>query len=172
MKTCNLTVFSKNQASLHNFLNFLNEKTDLNFNYVKKSFKKKKRKKVITILKSPHVNKKAQEQFEIRLFSNQLRINTAQKFKFLVFVKKIKTYLFPDIKMKVKIFNDQQKCQSLSKKNFNPDNFEIKKNFDRVSQNYKLKKVEQIKKEDYEKYLHNTVKSQILLKIFDIYGKS
>jgi len=89
MKHYKLTIISKNKKSAENcFLFFSNNMNELNVNIVKKYLKKKKKKNLLTILKSPHVNKTAQEQFESKLFSKQLNIYSSRNFKFLLVLKK------------------------------------------------------------------------------------
>ena len=52
----------------------------------KKSRKKKKKKKTkFTVLKSPHVNKTAQEQFEYRIYKKQLKCFAFQSVLFLMY---------------------------------------------------------------------------------------
>lgn len=170
MKTYNLIINSKNQKSLSKFMNFLDKNLEINFNYLKKSIQKRTGKKVITILKSPHVNKKAQEQFEIRLFSKQIKVDTPQTLKFLVFLKKIKLYLFPDINIKVKFCDSINKHELLQKKILNPDNLNVKK----ITQTYKnleLKKLKRLRGIHYAKMTGTSLKSQDLLRMFDTYGK-
>lgn len=99
MTFLNLHVKSKNRKSINNFTIFYFK--ILNLNSIKKIKSKKKKHTILTILKSPHVNKKAQEQFEIIFFSKQLTIFNANLFKSSISYKKIKTNLFPDVKIKV-----------------------------------------------------------------------
>lgn len=117
MITVNLFIKTKNKNSLRKFLYFLKKNVNKNFNTINFYFPKKINKKVITLLKSPHVNKTAQEQFEIRLFTIQLKIVTTQAFKFLIFLKRIKNFSFADIQLKTK-FSCTLKSQLCLKKNF------------------------------------------------------
>jgi ribosomal protein S10 len=151
MKSINITIFSKNQNSLNDFFFFC---TDLyNTKYlksIKHYFTKKRRKKILTILKSPHVNKDAQEQFETKIFFKQFTIRSTQNFKYLIFLKKIKYYMFPDIKIKVKVIINKKNIESWKLRIVDPDNFVKKKNSNCNSfENIKIKN---------------------LLKIFYIYG--
>merc|ERR1711862_401002 len=68
-------------------------------NYKKKETKIKK----MTILKSPHINKKAQKKFEHRIFSKKISVSVFNNMKFLIFLKKLKTKLFPGIKLKIEV---------------------------------------------------------------------
>ena len=156
MKTFNIIIKSKNQISIKKFLRFLKKRNIINFKIIQKCFFKKKKKKFITLLKSPHVNKSAQEQFEIKINSIQLKIQSIQPFKFLIMLKKIKINLFPDISIKLKLIN---KNNLLKQKVFNLDNFEFKFKPLIINKNIKLKKI---------KFYINTNKK--ILTLFDIYG--
>lgn len=64
------------KITLHFYLNFMNEyllKENLDINYVFLPTKKTR----LTLLRSPHVYKKAKEQFENQLFSALLKIKVA-----------------------------------------------------------------------------------------------
>src|SRR6476660_9100922 len=129
MKHYQLTITSKNKKSIENcFLFFFN-------NANKKNLKKKKKKTILTILKSPHVNKSAQEQFEFKLFSKQLSLYSQKNFQILFFLKKIKIYLFPDVKMKIKFILNKNLSEKIKVHIFNPTNFKLN-----VLKGIKLKK--------------------------------
>jgi ribosomal protein S10 len=170
MKTYNLIIKSKNQKSLLDFVDFLDKNLAKNFNHLKKSMQKKTDRKIITILKSPHVNKKAQEQFEIRLFSKDIKVNTSQTLKFLVFLKKVKTYLFTDISIKIKFFNSINQHKILQRKVLNPDNL-AKKRVLNIYKNLELNKLKHHRKTEYEKFYSAFFKNENLLQMFDAYGK-
>lgn len=59
------------------------------------SLPKQQIKKFVTVLKSPHVNKTAQEQFEFRIFNRKLFVNPLKSAKFLHLLKKSRTEVFP-----------------------------------------------------------------------------
>jgi len=152
-----LTITSKNPKAIKNFLLFFFQK---NFYNVETLFYKiKNKKKIITILKSPHVYKKAQAQLEYRIFSIKIKIifpNTQH----LIMLKKIKSKLFPEIKIKIKLIVNKQnyfksQIQALSPKNYTTNNLN----------QFKLKKIN----------LQNlqTTNQKILtyLKIIDCYGE-
>jgi ribosomal protein S10 len=140
----NLKISSKNKESLKKFLKvflFFCKKNKINF-FIK-YFSQKQKTHIFTILKSPHVNKKAQEQFEYRLFSKQLNIFSFQILKFIITLKKIQTKLFPDIKIKIKfILNTKKlnkyKITSLAPKNFNLCMFENKNHHLKIEPYLKL----------------------------------
>lgn len=65
--------------------------------------KQKTKKKIVTTLKSPHVYKKAQEQFEIKKYANSITYNSWETKKYLVLLKKIKNQWFSGMKVKVNV---------------------------------------------------------------------
>jgi ribosomal protein S10 len=146
----NIRIFSKTQESIEQFLNFFiifhNQKK---LTLCSKTLKKIKKNKKFTILKSPHVNKTAQEQFKFEVFSNEIFIKSHQILKILIVLKSIKKSLFPEIKIVVK-FTFQNNTK-LRLQPFNPDNF--------MNDSTNINKL-RLKK--------NASK---ILKIFDIYGQ-
>lgn len=129
----NLIIKSKNRKSIFYFLHVINK-----FNKNKKvkitpKFFKTKR---FTVLKSPHVNKTAQEQFESNLFSINVRINSSDILKFLILIKNVQNRFCYDIYIKT-IFNTK--------------NQKIKKNFF----NYKPKILLSDNQFDFKKLLSN-----------------
>lgn len=151
MNNIRLEISSKNKQSLQKFLNFLfNLKNNLTISYKPK----RKLKQIITILKSPHINKSAQEQFEYRVYSKTVFINTLQVFKFLLLLKKVKNMTFPFINFKIimtsNFFNVDHKKLFLY---LNPNTLNI--NF---YENFN----------DIQKFSKKTDK---YLKILDIYGE-
>jgi hypothetical protein len=170
MKHYQLTIISKNKKSAENcFLFFSN---NISENIIKKYFQKKKKKNVLTILKSPHVNKKAQEQFESKFFSKQISIYSSNSSQFLLFLKKIKIYLFPDVKIKVKFILNKNLSEKAKTNILNPSNFKLN-----VFQKLKLKKYLQINKKKTKNKRYNLNKQFLLtnvehlLKVFDMYSK-
>src|SRR6476661_6294720 len=173
MKHYQLTITSKNKKSIENcFLFFFNNANKLNLNIIKKNFKKKKKKTILTILKSPHVNKSAQEQFEFKLFSKQLSLYSQKNFQILFFLKKIKIYLFPDVKMKIKFILNKNLSEKIKVHIFNPTNFKLN-----VLKEIKLKKYTLYGKKKTKNRPYNLdkkfnlEKTQHLLKTFDIYSE-
>lgn len=126
MKIFNIIAISKIKKSLNEFASFMNKNLRVNFNLVNKNLNKKNKKKVITLLKSPHVNKNAQEQFEIEQFGLSLNVKTIKPFNFLMFLKKIKVSTFPAVKIKVKNLNINNRRKITDKKNLNLNNYYIK----------------------------------------------
>ena len=82
-----------------------------------------KKRDVITVLKSPHVNKTAQEQFEYRVYSKKIIINSFKPSIFLLVLKKIKSFSFPGISLKVIGVCNKSNKLSKTLELFNPKNF-------------------------------------------------
>lgn len=175
MKTLNLLISSKNKKTLNNFLNIFNEKFSIiDSTFIKKNYQKKSKKTIITILKSPHVNKTAQEQFEIIYTSKQIQVYTSHLFKFLIFLKKLKIYLFPNIHIKIKIVHNKKKIGLINKRIFNLDNYHYKlfflTNLNKIqNNNVKRNKLELLNK--INEATLKSIDSQKMLKLFDTYGK-
>jgi len=101
-----IRISSKSKEVLNSFLAFISEFDQTDLNLIVKYFPKQKIKKYITVLKSPHVNKSAQEQFEYRVYSKQLLVSSIQNLKFLYFLKKSQNSIFPFIKIKLEGHHD------------------------------------------------------------------
>ena len=166
MKAYHITFFSKNKNSLNNaFLFLLN-----NFKKVslKRHFKKKTKRHIVTILKSPHVNKKAQEQFESHMFSQQLSSYSFNKFKNLFFFRNINENILSDLKLKIKFSSNKTKEKSLQVSMFHPNNFKIRKHKNVLSQSIKLDKK---RINNLTQFSNKQVQTLNMLKVFDIYGE-
>lgn len=165
MKYYQITLTSKNKQSLKDYSKFFNNNIEI-FKLLIKSYNKIKKKNIITILKSPHVNKKAQEQFEFRLFSKQITLQMHSSYKFLIFLKKIETNLFSDVNIKIKLLVNKNLQKKSQNKIFNPSYFQLnffKTNtlFDNKKKKTKFKKEDSF---DFKKAIH-------FFKILDIYGE-
>ena len=101
-----IKLYSTDNNSLQKFVKFLTEKICKTKNaciIVNSSSKEKMVKTKFTVLKSPHVNKTAQEQFEIRNYGHHLSIYSYQTLFLLVILKRINKSLYRDLKMKISI---------------------------------------------------------------------
>lgn len=118
-------VSSKDIQVLEKFVQFLlNLETSPT---ILKYFSKQKKRKFITILKSPHVNKTAQEQFEFRFYSREFLIDSLKPLTFFLVLKKVKNVSFPGLKLEVKgLLNTTKKNKSLLKV-IDPDNIILNK---------------------------------------------
>lgn len=153
MKFYQITITSKNKHSLKNYFKFIIGNIK-NFNLLNKFSQKKTKRIFFTMLKSPHVHKKAQEQFEFTHFSKQITISTQTNLKFLTFLKKIKTNLFSDVNIKIKFQLNKKLQNNFQKKFFNPNYFKLNCfNNKNEKKNYLLTKLQKI------------------VKISDIYGE-
>ena len=123
----------------------------------------KQKQKVFTTLKSPHVNKTAQEQIEYRLFSKHINIFSFQILKFLILIKKIQMKLCPDIEIQIKFVLNNNITKKTKLVSLNPDNYKTNLFFPG-----KKRDIGFIKKKQ------NFNEKQIILsylKLFDIYGE-
>jgi ribosomal protein S10 len=171
MKNYNITIASKDKKSLNAFLSFFGSNLDLNFNLINKYFEKKKQRKILTILKSPHVNKKAQEQFESKIFSKQLTLYVPKHSQYLLFFKRIKT-VFTDIRIKIKFIQNKNSVKNKQIYVFNIQNFksEMLNNSDYCNKN--LQKLKQNKIKNYCENKRNILQQvKQSVKIADIYGE-
>lgn len=164
MQYYQITVASKNEKSLNDYLKILYKNIKF-YNLTTKLFNKKKKKFFVTILKSPHVNKKAQEQFGYNIFSKQLLILSPNNYQLIFFLKKIEKNLFSDIILKIKLQLNKNLSEKLKKKLFNTDNFKI----DFFKNIYLLNTTK--KNKIIKKNLLLLKKTKQLFQIFDVYGE-
>ena len=125
MKTCDIIISSNNLHSLKCFLLFcfyIDKNVDSLS--IKSYFEKKRRSKILTMLKSPHINKKAQEQFEQRIFIKRFRLYSQKLPKLVILFKEIKNEIFPDIQMKI-LFSLHIKDEQNIYFNFNNVRFNV-----------------------------------------------
>ena len=113
----NIKITSKNSSSLKNFIKdfkTLSKNKKLNLVRFVQFYQNKKSDKIFTILKSPHVNKKAQEQFEYKLYSKNIKVKSFQPFKFLILLKNFQKYLHTDVNIKIKFILSKKDTNSLN----------------------------------------------------------
>ena len=123
-----ITLYSKNLNSLIKFKNFFIKNfifEKLKFYFSKIKYNKPVKKKLFTVLKSPHVNKKAQEQFEYRIYSQKFVCFTKQPFLLLLIFKKLTFNSFSDIFISISLEVSQYKSMKYLKNNLNLESFEI-----------------------------------------------
>jgi ribosomal protein S10 len=150
IKKWNIIEKNKKKIKINGFLSYLQQKQKLKF---------------FTILKSPHLNKTAQEQIEYRKFSKQIVIFSLQIFKFLILLKKIKNNIFPDVEIQIKFIIKNKTTEKTKLIAINPDNYRIKKFF--YDKNNTLTIKDNRKKDKILKQ-KQTIS---YLKLFDIYGE-
>lgn len=94
-----------------------------------KPFSKRQKRKFVSILKSPHVNKTAQEQFEYRIFSKHFLIFSIKPQIFLLFLKRLKSLSFSGLKLEIEaVFRNQTTNKSVLRF-IDPDNILLQKNY-------------------------------------------
>ena len=99
-----LDLKSKNLKSLKRFLIIFNKFCSIYDGESMKLISNKKIKKVLfSVLKSPHVNKTAQEQFEFKLYNTRLTIYSKYFLKILLSLKFLSRKFFSDIQFKVSV---------------------------------------------------------------------
>jgi ribosomal protein S10 len=125
MKTLLLTTSSSNEKSLKNFIELLKENFKNKQTSIIKIGRFIENKKIVTILKSPHVNKSAQEQFEKREKIVQIFIISENFNKIIITVKKILNTIFRDIKLTVKYLTNSHSRKSNLLGVFKNTNFKI-----------------------------------------------
>jgi ribosomal protein S10 len=149
---------SKDKKVLEKFSWFLSKLETSTF--ILKCFSKQKKRKFITILKSPHINKTAQEQFEFRFYSKRFLINSFQPLTFLFILKKIKNLSFSGLNLEVKSLLEYNEKNKNFLKLISPDNLTLN-----------------IKRDCNKQKLANKSFSQNLLlkkyiQLFDCYGET
>jgi hypothetical protein len=126
-----------------------------------KSFSKQKKQKFITVLKSPHVNKTAQEQFEYRFYSKDFLIRSFKPLTFFLLLKNLKAQSFPGVKLKVQGLLEKNSFYKYTLQIVTPDNLYLSEN---KMSSRNLKTISTVSKSQYQfvkKYLQ----------LFDLYGE-
>ena len=132
-----------------------------------KPFPKHKRKKFITVLKSPHVNKTAQEQFEYRFFSKHFLVFSPKSQTFFLLLKKLKNLSFSGIKLEVKGIFQKNANDRYILKWVNPDNIVLEKTY-LIQKNFNKNK----KRNEVSKFILNQSDlSKKYIQLFDSYGE-
>ena len=115
-----LKVSCKDKRILKKFIKVLTKITSLPI--FLKSFPTCEKRKFVTVLKSPHVNKTAQEQFEYRFYSKHFLIRSFKPLTLFLLLKKLKTLSFPGINLEIKGLFERNKTNKHSLKIISPDN--------------------------------------------------
>ena len=121
-----VVVSSKNKTLMHHFLSFFKKYLTYNPIILATYLNKKVHIKTITLLKSPHAHKSAQEHFKSKICKKYLRIKAQKSLKLLLFLKGLSYKMFPAISIKIKQLLNAKR---LSKDHFNIanlNNFSIK----------------------------------------------
>ena len=86
-------------------------------------FPKSNKRKFITVLKSPHVNKTAQEQFEYRFYTREFFISSFKPLTFFLILKKMSVSSLFGLDLRVESVLKKNKHDRLLA--VDPDNFEL-----------------------------------------------
>nr|UQS76177.1 ribosomal protein S10 [Haslea ostrearia]WAJ48216.1 hypothetical protein CCFAOBFC_00049 [Haslea ostrearia] len=184
-----VTISSKNKESLKIFFNFYNKKlaSIASHSLVLSQNQKKTSRNIVSILKSPHVNKTAQVHYGTSKFSKQILIFSYKSYLFFLFFKKIQARLFPDIAIEIKSFLKIKHNTKLNGKFLDPDHFIIDLNsINSISQNkishlssLLVLPVEKLKFQKRKKSNNNIRQYKLLcskilnyFKIWDCYGEA
>jgi small subunit ribosomal protein S10 len=124
MKHYQINIESKSKKHLENFLIFF-LKSLKNYNLINKMLPIKKKRKILTILKSPHVNKKAQEQFQVNIYSKKINLYSIQNKIALLFIKRISSTIFLNVKIQIKFPINSHLIKKSQTKILNPTNFKL-----------------------------------------------
>lgn len=117
-----ITVYAKEKTTLQNFFKFLSKiNTNTKYNFCRQKQKKNKH-KFVTILKSPHINKTAQEQFEYKFFTSQIVLYSTDLFFCFVIIKRIFKKGFPGLKIKLLLSFDKKTQSKVLPTFLNPNN--------------------------------------------------
>ena len=138
-----------------------------------KSFPIYEKRKFVTVLKSPHVNKTAQEQFEYRFYSKNFLIRSFKPFTFFSCLKKLKILSFPGVNLEIKGLFEQNKTNKHLLKMISPDNIVVKNSSQTHTCKQKFKMNTQAK--IIQTVSKNLETSSFLAKkyiqLFDLYGE-
>lgn len=102
MTVFNLIINSKNKIFINYFLSTFNKYLYYNPVFLVKYLQKKLNIKVITLLRSPHVNKKSQENFKTTIYNYFLKLKAQKSLKFLFFLKILGHKVFSNVNLKIK----------------------------------------------------------------------
>jgi ribosomal protein S10 len=167
-----LKVSCKDKRILKKFINFFPKIKS--FPTVLKSFPISEKRKFVTVLKSPHVNKTAQEQFEYRFYSKHFLIRSFKPFTFFSCLKKLKTLSFPGVNLKIKGQFERNKTNKHSLKMISPDNIVLENSSQvytceqRFKINLRAKTVQTVSKNLEANFLL----SKKYIQLFDLYGET
>jgi len=120
-----LKISCKNKKNLKKFLKFFKRLKLLPI--LVKPFSRHQKFEFVSVLKSPHVNKTAQEQFEYRYFFKDFLIFSFKPLIFILFLKKLKSFTFLSIKFEIQVLSENKKVEKHLLRLINPDNLILQK---------------------------------------------
>ena len=119
-----VTIFSITKSSLKKFFLILNKlclNKKLKIKYVSDNYNKTNLKTSLTVLKSPHVNKTAQEHYKHVVFKKRIGLYTTSQLKLLVILKKLELKILPDLALKIELTAYKAPSSKKLKMIINPD---------------------------------------------------
>jgi len=160
-----LKVSCKDRRILKKFTSFFTKIESLSI-FVK-PFPKHERRKFVTILKSPHVNKTAQEQFEYRFFSKHFWVFSFKSSVFFLLLKKLKNLSFSGLKLEIKGVFEKNSTSKHVLKCINPDNVVLR------NDNLNKKKFKKLReRQDTSNFILDDFNlSKKYIQLFDSYGE-
>lgn len=142
----NIHIYSKNYLSIKRLITFFSNNfllKKLNLTVFSSIYQNPIKRKIFTVLKSPHVNKTAQEHFEYSIYKKTLKIHSYKGFLVLRLLKILKYRIFPDVKFKISVINQPIEFKRNLQNKMNPNNFIV---------------------------IHNNFEIKTYLKVFNHYG--
>ena len=116
-----IKVSAKDKKVLENFGQFIS-KLQLTSNSLQ-ALSKRNLRKFITVLKSPHVNKTAQEQFEFRVYTKEFIISSFKPLTLFLILKKVNDSSFSGLNLKIEsLFKRNAKKKLIA---LNPDSINL-----------------------------------------------
>jgi ribosomal protein S10 len=122
MHTFNLFIQSKHKTYISKFIKIFNEKSKTHLKSIKHYLQKQNARFFFSILTSPHVNKRAQEQFGTKIFKIQLKVDTTEPLKLIILLKRILFQATPNLRVKIKL-----KTSDCNKRYVIKDTYSLKK---------------------------------------------
>ena len=169
MKKYCLKIVSKNEKSLKKFLYIFFKHLQTKLNILQKPITSHNNRKIITLLKSPHVNKTAQEQFEVRIFSSKILVTSNCLEKDFIFLKKVLSELFQDISIHLELVAEKV----INKKNkqllLYPNNFRLWTN-NLVQTNFKRYK-QKARSQEFSLKKQSLLNTTKLLNVISVFGE-
>jgi len=168
MKILNINVSSKSKKAINYFCLFFNNYLFYSSNNIKKKIQKKLTKIKIVLLKSPHVNKNSQEQFEISFFKKHFTVGIKKSLRYLFFLKKLSNNMYSDVNLKIKQILTIKKQLKVLNSNFLQ--IEVKNNAVVKIINLKVKKKLNLLKKNLKFKYFLGKKTSLLINIFELSG--
>ena len=138
-----------------------------------KSFPTYEKRKFVTVLKSPHVNKTAQEQFEYRFYCKRFLIRSVKPLTLFLLLKKLKNLSFLGTNLEVKGLFERNKTNKHSLKIISPDNI-VLTNISKAyvnKQKFKINKQVRIAQTVPNNWT-NSFSLKKYIQLFDLYGET